>query len=77
MMFQVDRAEQQCNRTSRCTGGRNNRRKVWCDRKFRSLKRLQSVVLDICVRYIRWIVDNDESGAVTIALALPFRSVMP
>ena len=46
--------------------------------KIRSLSHLPKVKLNSCVRATRWMVDNDESGAMTAAetIALTSRSLV-
>ncbi|GFT12274.1 hypothetical protein TNCV_4005301 [Trichonephila clavipes] len=55
-------------------GGRGKRRDIRRGREFLSLIRLRRGMLDACVRTTRWIVDNNESIAVTAALTINLSS---
>ncbi|GFW51231.1 hypothetical protein TNCV_3595131 [Trichonephila clavipes] len=50
-----------------CTGMRGKQRNGQRERKFQTLSLLWRVMLDTCIRDIQWVIDNEESGAMTTA----------
>ena len=66
--FLIDRARHHSNRTRQFTSVRDKLHNSRWEHKLLSLSQVQKVMLDTCVQATRWIMENDESSALTTAL---------